>query len=347
MAEGKKHLPQVANLATVRDLLTKCKDQLAMALPRHVTPDRLIRVALTAMQRNPMLLECTQASLLGSIFECAQLGLLPDGVLGHAYVIPYRNRKAGTVEAQFQIGYRGLIDLACRGGQVRWITGHVVYENDEFVFEFGADPKLMHKPTEGDRGEVKGAYAVAYFREGGSAWDYMNRGEIEAIRRSSRAGDDGPWVTHWEPMAVKTVIRRLAKYLPLNTECIRAIALDEMADAGVPQNLGTDMREALNLEPAAAMAAERRQAMTNGDEQQEEKPPDDDAEGVELLWETWKAKWLANLGDVKAPKGWEAKAASSLRDYRAKHPEQDAMQIMLLIQEGQVQVGQVQVGGDR
>lgn len=236
--EQNKLVKPAERLKSIRELLDKSKSQLQMALPKHLTVDRLMRVAITAMQRTPKLLECDQISLLGAVMQSAQLGLEPDGVLGHAYLIPFWNGKRNTFEVQFLPGYKGLIDLARRSGQVDTIEARVVHTGDSFKYEFGLNPKLEHTPKfgAGDR-EPMAVYAIAGLKSGARQFDLMSIEEVNAIRARSRAKDSGPWVTDFEEMAKKTVLRRLCKLLPVSVELQKAVALDEMAERGVPQEL--------------------------------------------------------------------------------------------------------------
>lgn len=214
--------------------------QIRAALPRHLTPERMIRVVTTALRKTPALLQCTQESLLGAIVTASQLGLEPDGVLGHAYLIPYGKT------CTFIPGYKGLIHLARQSGHVSTIQAHVVREGDRFDYAFGLSPKMEHVPAkDGAAGAVTYAYAIAHLKDGGVQWDVMSRAEIDAIRSRSRAGNSGPWVTDFEEMAKKTVLRRMCKLLPVSVELQRAVALDERAEVGMDQELPT-----VNLGPA-------------------------------------------------------------------------------------------------
>lgn len=220
----------------IRSMLIKSKDQIACALPRHMTADRMMRIAMTSVQRTPKLLDCKPVSLMAAVIQSAQLGLEPDGVLGHAYLVPYGD------QVQLIPGYRGLIDLARRSGQVSTIYAQCVYEHDEFDYAFGLDPKLVHRPSQDDEpGRVVYVYAVCVLRDGGKQFDVMSSAKVEKVRSQSRAANNGPWVTHWEEMAKKTVLRRLCKMLPVSIELQRAVALDELADAGIAQNLTADL----------------------------------------------------------------------------------------------------------
>ncbi|EFN8903469.1 exodeoxyribonuclease VIII [Escherichia coli] len=125
------------------------------------------------------------------------------------------------------IGYRGMIDLARRSGQIASLSARVVREGDEFSFEFGLDEKLIHRPGENEDAPVTHVYAVARLKDGGTQFEVMTRKQIELVRSLSKAGNNGPWVTHWEEMAKKTAIRRLFKYLPVSIEIQRAVSMDE------------------------------------------------------------------------------------------------------------------------
>ncbi len=137
---------QAGPIGTLRSLLEKSASQIKMALPRYMTAERMIRVALTACQRTPDLLACDPLSVVGSVMQAAQLGLETDGVLGHAYLVPFNNRKTGRKECQLIPGYKGLIEVAYRRGRVASVSAHVVYDKDMFSFDFCIEAKLEHKP---------------------------------------------------------------------------------------------------------------------------------------------------------------------------------------------------------
>ena len=232
--------------ATIAALLTdpKIKQQMALALPRHMTADRLARIALTEVRKNATLAKCDQASFLGAIMQCAQLGLEPGGALGHAYLIPFENRRKGITEVQFIVGYRGMIDLARRSGQIVSLSARVVHENDHFIYRYGLDETIEHVPAPSDRGALAYVYAVGKLKDGGTQFEVLSLDEIEAIRDASQGyktavrfdKKDTPWIAHFEEMAKKTVIRRLFKYLPVSIELQRAVGLDEQAEVGIPQD---------------------------------------------------------------------------------------------------------------
>lgn len=226
----------------VRATLERLKPQMMLALPRHLTPERLCRVAMTAIQNTPKLLECDRTSLFAAIMTCAQLGLEPDGVLGQAYLVPF----AGKV--QLIPGYRGLISLARNSGEVRSIAAHEVCARDEFEYAYGLEPVLRHVPANGDRGDITHFYAVAHFVNGGHHFEVMTRSEVEAIRdgssgyktalRYAKAGQDPqtPWVQNFIEMGKKTAIRRISKFLPMNVQ--KAAALADSYDTGRHAQIG-------------------------------------------------------------------------------------------------------------
>lgn len=209
----------------------KMKAQFQAALPKHMTAERMARIVTTEIRKTPALAKCDQASFLGSVIQCAQLGLEPGNSLGHAYLLPYGS------QVQLIIGYRGMIDLARRSGQIISLSARTVREHDEFDYQLGLHEDLIHKPFEGEAaGEITHVYAVAKLQGGGVQFEVMSRAQVEAVRAQSKASKSGPWVTHFEEMAKKTVIRRLFKYLPVSVEIQRAVVLDERAEAGANQH---------------------------------------------------------------------------------------------------------------
>lgn len=223
------------------------QSQIKAALPRHMTAERMARIATTEMRKVPKLGACDPMSFLGAVIQCAQLGLEPGNALGHAYILPFDKReKVGNqwrtvrTEAQVIIGYRGMIDLARRSGQIVSIDARAVYDGDKFECLLGLDPKINHEPdwqnvNRADPAKLRFVYAVAKLKDGGVQFDVMSRAEVEGIRARSKSADNGPWVTDFPAMALKTVVRRLFKFLPVSIEIQRAVGLDELAEAGLSQ----------------------------------------------------------------------------------------------------------------
>lgn len=216
---------------SIRGLLEKMQSQIARALPKHLTPDRMTRIALTELRKVPKLMSCTPESFCGAIMACSQLGLEPGSALGQIYLIPFGK------EVQVILGYKGMIELARRSGQIVSLAAHEVYKNDLFEFEYGLDEKLKHVPSLADRGELIAVYAVAKFVGGGHQIEVMSKPDVDKIRARSKSGNSSPWVSDFSEMAKKTVVRKLFKYLPISIEKLQmATALDESADMGT-QNM--------------------------------------------------------------------------------------------------------------
>ena len=272
------NLPAMNKVQTIRDLLNKSKKQIAMALPKHLSPEKMLRVAMTSIQQNYLLLECDPKSLIGAIMEASQLGLLPDGVLGHAYLIPYWNSKKKIYEAQLQIGYRGFLELAYRSQRITKIYAQVVYEGEKYEVELGLHPKLVHipSPPNGESRDIVATYAVVYFKDAEPDFEWLWKEEIEKVRKISKAADNGPWVTHYEEMAKKTAIRRLAKRLPLSTELQRAAVMDEYTELGVkPEKAEIDIDFVDVKEKSEEKVKELKKKLRKAkkEKQQEETPP--------------------------------------------------------------------------
>ena len=233
---------------SLMEMLKKSESQIAMALPRHLTVERMVRVAITAVQKTPMLQKCSPTSIVGCVIQASQLGLEPDGILGQAYMVPYWNSKTGCFEAQLQPGYRGLITLARRSGEVSSIYAELVFACDKFEVAYGTEKKLVHKPDldNAERGSydaqrdewkiaLRGAYAVVKYKDGESDFEYMSKPQMDRIREAAleKTKGTGPWATHPDEMFRKCPIRRLAKRLPLSPEFMKAAVIDEYADTGI------------------------------------------------------------------------------------------------------------------
>lgn len=252
-----KGLPQM------RACLDAMKSQIALALPKHLTPERVLRVATTALQTTPKLLECTTLSVVGGIVAAAQLGLEIGGNLGQAYLVPYRVK--GVLVASFIPGYRGMIDLSRRSGSVSVVEARVVHKRDKFTVRLGVDATIEHVPYMGaeEPGPMIAVYAVCRMRDGSAQFDVLTKREVESVRRRSKSGDDGPWVTDPEEMAKKSVIRRLWKVLPVSVEraMAAAIAAHDRAEDGNPIDGST-----IILENADVFGVEREEPGAQGAE---------------------------------------------------------------------------------
>lgn len=202
------------------------------ALPSVITPERFTRMVLSALSATPKLADCSPQSFLAAMMTAAQLGVEPNTALGQAYLLPYRNH--GQMECQFQLGYKGLIDLAYRSGEVSVIQAHTVYENDVFEYELGMDPKLRHVPAKADRGEAVAYYAMFKTKDGGYGFEVMSVDDVQRhAQRYSKSYGSGssPWRSNFDEMAKKTVLKRALKYAPLKSDFVRGVAQDETIKA--------------------------------------------------------------------------------------------------------------------
>lgn len=224
--------------STMKAYITRMKGEIAKALPSVMTPERFTRIVTSAISTTPQLAQTTPQSFLGAMMTAAQLGLEPNTPLGQAYLLPYKNH--GRLECQFQLGYKGLIDLAYRSGQVTIIQAHEVRENDEFSYSFGLEPTLHHVPARGDRGNVICYYAMFRTKDGGFGFEVMSREDVEAhARQYSKSYGNGysPWSTNFDEMAKKTVLKKCLKYAPLKSDFVRAVASDETIKTEIAEDM--------------------------------------------------------------------------------------------------------------
>lgn len=207
------------------------KAQITMALPKHLTPDRFVRVLMTATIKNPLLLQCTQESMFKGIFDCAAAGLELDG--RRAHLIPFKNNRKGVYEAQLILDYKGVAELVLRSGIVSTIHADIVCENDVFEYDRGA--VSIHKiDLKQERGEMYAVYCLIRMKDGTEKAEVMSKRDVDRIRARSRSASDGPWVTDYAEMAKKTVFKRASKWVPLSSEVRGAIeSEDESSDEPV------------------------------------------------------------------------------------------------------------------
>lgn len=257
---------EIAKVETkdLRHLIEQSSKELARALPEHMRPERLVRIALTCIRTNPDLAKCTPESFLGSLFVAAQLGVEP--VAGQAYILPFNNKRnvngewKTIKEAQFILGYKGLGSLFYRHEKAVELSWGIVHKNDEFDYEYGTSAKLKHKPSMSDRGPVIGYYVVAKLAGGGTPFMYMSEADcVEHGKKHSKTYDktkqefyaSSPWKTSKDAMCLKTVLIQLGKLLPLSVEIQRAIAADETS-----REYRRGIDDALDLTPTTTWEAE-------------------------------------------------------------------------------------------
>lgn len=221
-----------------KGLIEKNRAAFMQALPAHIGVERFLRVAITAGIQNPALTRCTAESIMGALLQSAQLGLVPDGLLGQAFIIPYGDK------AQFQVGAQGLAELAVRTGRIAAIIPEVVHEKDEF--EWWRDVErdhFKHKPYEGDDdpGAVTHAYCIIRRKDGTASVTVLPKSKIEREHRAhSKAKNSGPWQSHWSAMAKKTAVLVALKWEAKSPELAKVIATEEHLDAGIDIPVGDD-----------------------------------------------------------------------------------------------------------
>lgn len=224
----------------LKALLTgdKMREQFAAALPKHLTPERFCRVAITALSRTPKLAECTQESFFRCLLDLSAFGLEPDG--RRAHLIPYGN------QCTLILDWKGIAELALRSGLIAKLHADIVCENDEFAYDLG-EIKTHKIDFKQPRGAMYAVYALAVTKDGQTFVSVMHKEEVEAIRKRSRAGNSGPWQTDYNEMAKKTAFRRLAKWLPLSAEF--RDALDKDDDLVLPEREAPKAARAEPLDP--------------------------------------------------------------------------------------------------
>ncbi len=210
MATAANQAVAVAKPSQFEAELAQYEPQLAAALPSHIPVERFKRTFITAINQNPDLARLDRRSLFTSLVKCAQDGLLPDG--REAALVKFGDK------AQYMPMVAGIIKRMRNSAELASITAHVVYERDQFEYVLGDDERISHKPATGERGKPVGAYAIAKLKSGETQREFMSIDQIEAVRRVSRAAQNGPWVAWWDQMARKSVIKRLAKFLPMSAD---------------------------------------------------------------------------------------------------------------------------------
>jgi recombination protein RecT len=225
--------------------------RIGQAIPksaRDLNAARVIETASLVVSASEELRQCTVETVIGAVLTCSMLGFNPFPQLAEAYLIAYnRHIKDGTrdgkwvKECQLQIGYRGWLSLYYRSGLVKSVDAKAVYEQDDFSYNFGLRPEIIHKPFTGaakDRGKLIHVYAIIRTIHGGAFFDVMTRDEIEALRLRSpmmkkyiEQGNShylvGPWKTDYEGMALAKVLKRIRRLMPGDSSLNQAYTVDE------------------------------------------------------------------------------------------------------------------------
>lgn len=302
-------------------------------MPTHCKPDRMARVALTALTRTPKLAECDEASFFQCLLSLSQWGLEPDG--RRAHLIPFENRRRGVVECQLIIDYKGYVELAYRSGVVKNIHADVVRDGDIFDYNMGRVerhvPWFLRRDTARPKqsGDVFAVYCMAELVGGTVKTEVLSRDDVEGIRRRSKSGGNGPWVTDWNEMAKKTAFRRLSKWLPLSADILDAMDADadriETAPPAEPgpklntlDDLTTILTNGQSLDPPQIIDAANGEIPLDAeqaDEPEQTEGPDNLA-GAQALFDV-----AASLGDV-------AKAEERLLGAQLSDQERQAVETM-------------------
>lgn len=239
----KNKLQESDKKPSIQSWIKKYEGEVAKALPSVMTPERFTRIALTAVTNTPKLAECTPQSFIGAMMNAAQLGLEPNTPLGQAYLIPYGK------QCQFQLGYKGMLDLAYRSGEFKNIGAYTVYENDEFEYELGLEPFLKHKPAKSNRGKAIYFYATFKLVNGGFGFECMSVDDVKKhAQKYSKTYNNGPWQTDFEAMAKKTVLKQLLKYAPLKTDFAKGVAEDETIKSEISEDMTSVQNEFFEAE---------------------------------------------------------------------------------------------------
>jgi recombination protein RecT len=229
---GRKNL--AADVSDLRKQLQAKRESIFAAAAEHVKPERFIELVARSCIANPELIACTRVSLFESAAEAARLGLELGGVLGQAYLIPFRNK--GILEAQLVPGYKGYKELAYRSGNVAIIDAGTVRMGDRFSYMRGTTQWIKHRPSDDAGGEWTHCWAFAKTALGESIVEVMSKARIEAHRDKfakgwKRAGS--VWIANPEAMGEKTCLHRVSRRLPLSSEAQTLVERGEYIDAGI------------------------------------------------------------------------------------------------------------------
>ena len=213
-------------------MLAGYKEQIKACLPKHITPERMIRVITTCIRKNPKLVECSPESFLGGVFAAAELGLEPGNALGFAYLLPFQNK--GKMECEFQIGYKGYLELLYRSGRVASVEPYIVRRKDKYELVRGIESKFTHEPNlEADPDDADNPvvfYGVLIkYKDGGHSFHFMTPKQIRAHAKKyskSYKSTYSPWANEFDSMALKTVLKQMMKFQRLSIEQQKAAAMD-------------------------------------------------------------------------------------------------------------------------
>lgn len=240
------------------------KDDFEALLPKNVDFDAFKQILITAVITNPTLLNADQQSLFMSIRKCAQDGLLPDGREGALVIFKTKRDNVYIDAVQYMPMVAGVLKKLRNSGDILSISAHVVYANDEFDYQLGDNDFIKHKPTLGIRGEAIAVYAIIKTKDGAVYREVLNKLEVERIRQFSKTEQakkkypnmNSIWDSHWGEMAKKTVIRRIAKILPMSSDVVEFFNRDNDNYIDIKPNLQSNTAELLNKQLEAQKLVE-------------------------------------------------------------------------------------------
>lgn len=228
-----------------QDLIKKFQLKISSVVPKHIQEIVILNAVMNSIRKNPRLLDCSNGSMLSAIMCCAETGLVPDNPLQLCHLVPFKRQVIWIP------GYRGLVELARRSGEIGDVDSDIACENDEFYYERGLNQNIIHKPNLHDRGEMTHVYAIMWYLDKRirAKFEVMTVEEVEKIRDASPGRDNEPWKKHFKEQARKTVLKRLMKTAPLSSRLALAINQDNLAETGSDLELHEAVRE---LEDATA-----------------------------------------------------------------------------------------------
>lgn len=273
--------PSVTTLVVQRKQdVQNLQPELQRMLPPSIPADKFVRTVQTAITLNPDIAQCDKQSVLAACMKAASDGLILDGREAVLNVFNVKVKKGGQEvwekRAQYMPMVTGVIKRVRNSGEVARLNAFVVHANDEFEVTYGLDMSLKHRPNFADPGHPIGAYAICRFKDGLDDFEFMTRAEIEDIRGRSKSKDKGPWVTDWKEMAKKTVIRRLSKRLPMDSDLRNVVQrIDEDYEFEQPKNdtPQVDPETGEVTGPAAAAPAKKRGGAASKLNPQPAEPP--------------------------------------------------------------------------
>lgn len=317
-------------VAIIRDQMGNLAPELKAALPAHVTVEKFSRVAMTAIQNDPNLLQADRRSLFGAVVRLAQDGLLPDGREAALVIFNTKDGNNWIKKVQAMPMIAGVLKKIRQSGEVAKISAQCVYENDVFEQRLGYDEDVHHVPPAlgKPRGDIIGAYATAVLKDGTKLLEVMDLDQINQVRAVSKTGQKGPWADWFSEMARKTVMRRLSKRLPMSTDVEDFILRDESMAA-----------EFKPVEEAKPLSTDMLLEQASPAEEKSEPEADEPAEAVEdaevedmpqetVSVDTSKVRRMIAAADTKA----DIKAADDeFVKIRAGLPDEEAEEIDGLI----------------